>query len=130
MGVGLRAFKGVAAATGQPQILFNCRAASRLGDEMIEFHGHAKQCSATEAVATAVLGVLPHTAGNGGWNATATGRGHVRGAASLLSSASVGTRLPRKRSRTAARALRNITRSACCCKMANCSRSESESVPS
>ncbi|HXH13076.1 MAG TPA: hypothetical protein VNP04_25305 [Alphaproteobacteria bacterium] len=53
----MRTFKGVAATAGQPQILFNCCAAGGLGEEMIEFHGHAEQRFAAEAIATAVLGL-------------------------------------------------------------------------
>ena len=47
MGVSLRAFKGVAAATGEPQILFISCTTSSLGDQMVKFHGHAKQRFAT-----------------------------------------------------------------------------------
>jgi hypothetical protein len=35
-----------------------------LGDQMVKFHRHAKQRFATEAVSTAVTGLLSHTAAN------------------------------------------------------------------
>jgi hypothetical protein len=78
---------------------------------------------------TAVIKPRALTAADRYRNAAAIGRAHASVAVSWLSSANVGTRLPRKRSSTAARALRNITRSACCCKTASCSCSDSVSTP-
>ena len=118
--MGLHAFEGIASAASEPQILFASGTASSVGNQVIKLHGHPEQRFATEAVATSVTSSLPYAAAERYRNITAIGRAHWSVAVIWLSSASVGTRLPRKRIRTAARALRNITRSASRCKIASC----------
>ena len=124
-GTSLRAFIFVATTTCQPQVRLDGQAAATLGMNVFKAHSLPRQFFRAQAVAAAILCLHPNAAAQTGRDVLFSHLDRT----SRRNSTRVGSRCPRKRNNTAARALRSMIRSASCCNTAKSVRSGWVSLP-